>query len=241
MPPTYKPNDAVIFAREFVKGIPVTAIDSTVCDIVQSTIWDYYPWNFTIKQSLKAGGAFLADKVQDIAGVPTDFYRLLWARLRRTDLTDGNYYQELTPVQRLDPVSAGMVYSYHSHRFIAYHPDLAKFRLEYQLSINTGTELTQLDIDYQKSPTTITDTTMAVAFADQPDWFFPLFADGVMWRFMVLANDKRQGALQVMKNGSKVYAGQMGVFYNGLMERMVTERQMYGAFRYPAEGSIGSR
>ena len=236
----YSPNEATIFAREFVKGIPVSQVDFQVADQIQTALWNFYPWQFTFKQKTKVGDAFLTDQLQDITGVPTDFYRLVWARLTRTDLTDGNHYKELEVVQRLDPQTPTLKFDYTSHEFLAYVPEVAKFRLEYPLYIYTGTELTQLDIEYQKAPTKITAANMATPFVDQPDWFWPTFSDGVLWRFMVLANDRRQGGLQVSKGGQRTYTGQMGVFYNSLIERAATERQMAGALRFPAMGSLGA-
>lgn len=240
MAATYKPADAVQYARVFVKGIPVDMIDSQTCDFIQTQMWDFFPWNFTLKQQLKVGSAFLTNGTQDIGTPPTDLNKLIWARLRRTDFTDGHYYKELTVCDRLFPADPGMICSFDNMQFVAYHADINKFRLENNLYIATGTELTQLDIEYQKLPTKITETLMASVMTDIPDWYFPIFMEGILWKFMTLANDKRQGAMQISKSGAAVYTGQMGVFYNGLIARSYTERAMNAQFIAPANGSIGS-
>lgn len=240
MAATYKPIDAIEYGRRFVKGIPVTDVDAQMCDFVQNEIWYYYPWMFTLKQKTKVNDAFLTDKTQDITGVPTDFDSLIRARLRRTDLTDGNYYKELTIADHLEPTNPGVYGSYNLFDFISYESEINKFRLEGQIQIVTN-ELTQLDIDYQKIPAKILDTGLATVMVDIPDWFFPIFSAGIMWQLMVLANDKRQGAMTITKSGAAVYTGQMGVFYNGLMSRAYSERAQNALFRYPANGSIGAK
>src|SRR5437899_2626568 len=109
---------------------------------LDTAIWDFYPWLFTIAAVSKVTGSFLADATQDITGgIPADFYRLLWARLNRTDLTDGSHYAELTPVQRLDPQSPSLKRDMTWHEFLTYVPEKQAFRLEYPLYIYTGTEL----------------------------------------------------------------------------------------------------
>jgi hypothetical protein len=219
----------------------VSAVDFLVADMIQSTVWNYYQWSFAMKQKLKVGSVFLADAVQDITGVPTDFGQLIWARLTRTDLSDGNHYRELTPVQRLDQQAPTNKFPFNAHEFISHAPEVSAFRLEYPLMIDTTTpELTQLDIEYQKVPTKITAANFATPFVEMPDEFFPLFCDGVLWRFMTLANDKRQGGMQITSSGNKVYTGQMGVFYNGLSEQAAADREMYGMLRFPAQGSLGA-
>lgn len=236
----YSAQNGVDFSREFVKGIPVAAVDFMVADFVQSTIWNFFQWGFSRKQKLKCGSAFIADAAQDLtSAVPTDFYQLLWARLTRTDLTDGNHYKELTVVQRIDPMPPSLKFPFNALEFIAHVPELSAFRLEYPLAIVTD-ELTQLDIEYQKTPTKITASNITTPFTDIPDWFFPVFTDGVMWRFMVLANDKRQGALQVTRGGGKSYTGQMGVFYNALIDQASSELQSGADLRFPSEGSLGA-
>ena len=73
----YSPGEASVFAREFVKGVPISSVDFLICDMIQSIMWDFYVWNFTIKQKLKVNDTFLTDGAQDLSGIPTDFYRLI--------------------------------------------------------------------------------------------------------------------------------------------------------------------
>ena len=237
----YSPQDAINSAQEFVKGIPIdTTIGPQIADIIQTTIWNFYPWQFSIKKTTKVGGAFLTDGVQDISGVPADMKSLIWCRLTRTDLPDGKRFRELTPVERLDPFDEPVKFDYTLHEFIAYVPEVPAFRLETPLRIQTGTELTQLDIEYQQIPTKLISSNLSTSFPLMTDWYFNTFFDGILWRLYVFANDRRQGGMQINKQGMVTYTGQMGCFYNSLIEQAQMERARYVQLRYPADGgSIG--
>lgn len=49
MPSTYAAQDAINLVKPFVHGVPLDDVKSNVCDMVNSVIWNYFPWGWTIR------------------------------------------------------------------------------------------------------------------------------------------------------------------------------------------------
>lgn len=46
--PTYTPNDAVKLVKAYAHGMPMDEVQASLCDQVNSIIWRYYPWGWSI-------------------------------------------------------------------------------------------------------------------------------------------------------------------------------------------------
>lgn len=63
MPPsTYTPTQAINLVQQFAHGLPITGVEANICDMINSMIWNHYPWSWTV-QSLTATN--LTNGVQD--------------------------------------------------------------------------------------------------------------------------------------------------------------------------------
>lgn len=220
---SYTPNDAIAMARLMSHKIPAAAVQAYACDIVNSTIWTKFPWNWT-QTSLTA--IALSDGVQDYAlsssGSPSDvaqFYRMVNLRIVRPDLTPIEYREmvqkshaavELTQKGGLDSI-----------RFFSYEGAISKIRLDRAAAVPSGISL-QLQGEYQIKPTRITDANMGIALA-HPDHYFSVFLEGVRWKLYELGNDARAGIMRIDEEGRQSYTGQLGVFMNALFAMQQAE------------------
>src|ERR1041385_4385655 len=82
--PTYTPQQAVNLVTQFVHGVPLAGVEANVCDIVNSMIWTYYPWSWSMSNLTDVT---LVDGVQDYTLTNTDILRITRLRLTRTDVT----------------------------------------------------------------------------------------------------------------------------------------------------------
>lgn len=231
MPSTYTYQQLVDFAQSIVKGIPISTISPLAADQINSLFWLAYPWKWT-RAVLTA--IPLSDGVQDYAinGADTRFYHLLLARITRTDTTP-DQYRDLRIFRHLEPHLSQKV-SWPSFQLISYETEVSKLRLESAVSIPTGLTA-QINGEYQMSPAKITALSATIVF---PDHYASIFIDGLLWMLYRLANDKRAGTSVVM-NRQVQYTGQLGTFYDGLVNAKEVEERNVQDGIYP-EDSIGS-
>lgn len=229
MAETYTPQLAVDYCSYYIHGIPVDGMKVIACDQVNSIIHCYYPWGWSVG-SLTAINC--TDGVQDYTPTNTDILRPLKFRLVRTDISP-NEYRELSALANLSPELSrkGGLDTITSYGF---YSSTNFIRLNYAASV-AGTQVLQIQGEYQKKPTRITDALMQTVFA-MPDRYFNVFVEGLKWQFYLLSDDPRAGTLQMQKNGSslKTYTAQYGVFMNSLAEMARTEDLQAGdEFRWP--------
>lgn len=214
----YTPNDAISLVGNLVHGVPVSAISAQACDIVNSMMWRFYPWGWTIKSFTPIN---LVDGTQDYTPSDNDILRPLKIRLVRTDVTPNEFRElallanlspELTRKGGLDTITSAGWYS--SGPFI---------RLLYAASIS-GTQTLQIQGEYQFTNATITNSTLSSAFSF-PDRYFNVFVEGLKWQFYYLTDDPRAGGSSYQKNGNttRSYTGQLGAFMEALLEMGRTE------------------
>src|SRR5579859_5438512 len=88
MATTFKVNDGLALAKKLAHGVPFTAVDLTIANIVNSTMYKAFPWRATLKTS-GAGANWtevaLVDAAQDYATALTDIYRFTQFWITRTD------------------------------------------------------------------------------------------------------------------------------------------------------------
>lgn len=210
----YTFDEAIVVVRAYVKNPPTAALQSIACDMTHATIWKGYPWDWTL-------GALtaipLADGTQDYAITNADFWRLVNARITRTDLTPDEY-QEVTIKEFLPPELSTKV-GWKNFRCISRDPRSAKIRLEAAASVPSGVVL-QIDGDYQKIPTKITATTGSMT---QPDYYFQTFVEGLLYYFYRFTDDSRSGGVVLHGRGNRQFTGQYAVWMESLKQMAAHE------------------
>lgn len=232
--PTYTPSDAITYVQNLVHGIPVTAVQYYACDVVNSLIWSFYPWSWSISTLTAIN---LTDGVQDYTPTDTNILRPVRLQLARTDTTP-NEWRELALLSNLSPelTRKGGIDTITS---IGWYPASNYFRLAMAASVGSGQTL-QIQGVYQKLPTKIVAGNFSSVFAF-PDCYFPVFVEGLLWQLYRLSDDPRAGQASYSKNGSMMrqYAGQYGVFMDALLSMARTEDLNAGdEFQYP-ESAVG--
>lgn len=218
--PTYTPQNAIDLVRKFVRDAPVTSLDSQACDIVNSLMWLAYPW-WWAQASLTA--IPLVDGTQDyaLAAGNNNLHKLLRVRITRTDTTPDQYLELM--IRNELPPDLGKT-SMRGIQSCAYDGINDKIRLSRALSIPSG-ETLQIDGEYWKKPTLIADAGLGTAFLF-PDRYFPVFVEGLKWKFYEYVGDSRCGTAQTDKSGRRTYTGQLGVFMESL--HTMAQNEDYG-------------
>ena len=75
-------SEATDYLRAFIKQIPVTSIQVIAADNVKSEIWKLCPWRWA---TVGMDPITLVDGQQDYDFAPSDYLRLVRARIVRTD------------------------------------------------------------------------------------------------------------------------------------------------------------
>lgn len=225
MPFNYTPANAVTVVREMTKNIPYTAIDSQTCDMINSIMWNFYPFSWTIN-SLTA--VSVTDGNQDVGSAPADFDHLLRARLVRTDLTPDEFH-ELNIVTWLAPDLSEV--GYQQITSICYEEAENEFRFDRAVDVGTGMTI-QLQGEYKNTPTRITDSNLTTAFLF-PDHYFQVFVEGLLWQAYRYADDPRAGTTQTMRNGQRSYTGQLGIFMDLLFQMAADQDYGAGSMMHP--------
>jgi hypothetical protein len=205
MASTYTWANALTVIAPYVKSIPTTTLDATVCDQINSFIWKAYPWRWAQATLTSASGVLtLVDGTQDYGiGTTTGggFYQLLRARITRYDVTP-NVVREKNIVNWLAPnlESKGGVDGITT---VCYEPISGGFRLDRAAEVPSGVTL-RLDGEYWFQPTKITLTSSTIVF---PDSYFDVAIEGLKWKYYQLGDDSRANdqravfisALELMK------------------------------------------
>jgi hypothetical protein len=93
---TYSCQSGIDFASKLIKGVPLTSIDETICDMVSSEMWCFAPWFETMTNippdSGTLPGITLVDGQQDY-NPPPNMLRLIDARIVRTDTTPDEHWE----------------------------------------------------------------------------------------------------------------------------------------------------
>lgn len=221
----YTVSDSVDYCRAICVGMPTAAVQVKGADMINSIMWNAYPWRWAQKALTAIP---LVDGTQDYAFAPTDYMRMVSARLTRTDTTP-DVYDELTVVRHLAPDLTKMGFRA-GLSSICRWPATSVLRLNCAAAVPSGTTM-RIDGEYQYQPSKIAAIAVAFPF---PDQYFNVFCDGLLWQFYLLAKDSRAGTVQFTKNGA-VYTGQMGAFYDSLMTMRSAEDWGAGDTMFPSE------
>lgn len=203
----YQWQDVVNVAQNLVHSIPVAALQIYACDQVASIVHRYYPWRWTI---FGVPAITALNGIQDYASVPPDFFRLIAARIVRTDVSPSQY-QPIKVAGHLE-VEVQRQGSINTVQSISYEPTINSFRLDVPLQV-AGTTVYQITGDYQNKPTKVGVLTQTIC---PPDDYFNVMVEGVIWQFYRLADDPRTGTTNINRPGDKQTQGQYGVFMQSL-------------------------
>ena len=228
---SYTPQNAIDLVQNFAHGIPLTNVQSQICDMVNSQMWVFYPWSWSIV-SLTA--IPLTDGTQDYTPSNTDILRILKGRLVRTDVSP-QIVRDLAQLANLTPDLERKL-GIEQNTAFGYFGSQNLIRLMAAMSIGS-TQTVQFQGEYQQKPTAITDATMTSALSF-PDHYFNVFYEGVKWQVLALADDPRAGGMQYAKNGTMLrqYSGQYAVFRDSLLDMARTEDLGSGdEYRWPEE------
>lgn len=210
----YTVNDGLILAKKMVKGIPMTGVDVTICDMVSSRMWNAFTWRERVA-NIPLPGTLLVDGTQDY-NVPVNFHTLLRARITRTDTTP-DYSSPLDPTEHLEPDLRKR--SWTGIRLISHEPDLGVLRLDGAVQV-TSPAVLYLNGEYLVKATQITATTNNLWFKDE---YLETYAQGLAYWAYKLADDPRAGSVSTDGEGRKMYSGMMGEWMDGIMEMKEAE------------------
>lgn len=229
---TYTYQNAIDHVSKYVKGVPTTTIDVVAVDHVDSIIWRFWFWKWSLAALTSISWV---DGQQDYTIADASFYRLWRARFTRTDVTP-NIIREKNVVQFLSPnkEQSGTIDSITG---VSYDYVTGKIRLDKSASVPSGVAV-QIDGDFQKTHTKLTATSSSVVF---PEIYFDILIEGIKWKYYDLISDSRAGNVQIDKSTHKrVYTGQLGIFYDNLMQMAEAEGMGLGdSNRFP-DDPLGS-
>lgn len=226
MASTYSWSDALSIVAPYIKNIPTSTLNNTVCDQLNSFIWKAYPWRWAQFSLTSASGALdLVDGTQDYSiGTTTGggFYQLLRVRITRTDVSPV-IAREKDIVSWLPPnlETSGAI---DSIQVVAFEPVNSRIRLDRAASV-TGSATYRIDGEYWFQPVKVTSSGATIVF---PDQYFDVVIEGLKWKFYQLGDDKREPAQRTV--------------FMAMLKQMMDDEDYGGGpgQRFP-EGTIGSR
>ena len=215
---TYKVSDAVNLVGTLAKGVPLTALNVQVADAVSSEMFTAFPWQWNIA-TIAAGTIPLVDGVQDYAP-PTQIYRMLRARIVRTDVIP-NEYRDIDVEDELVPDLRPL--SYTAIRVMSHEREgVGLLRLESAVQVPSGTTL-EIQGEYQLMPPKITAMSQGWWF---PDQYLQVAVEGLLYWVYKLADDSRAGSVATDSEGRVSYTGQYGAFQAAIHK--MKEAEDYG-------------
>jgi hypothetical protein len=214
---TYTVQDGMTLAQKLAKGVPFTNVDMSIADIVNATMYKFYPWRDVLKPSGTGGWTevTLTDGNQDFATGLTDIFRITQFWITRTDTTP-RQIRNLTVSKN---ITVDLIpKSPYAIRQAAYQAGINKFRLESAVQVPSGTTWT-LGGEYQPQPSKLVNLTDTFWFSDD---FLEVFAKGLTYWAFRLADDSRAGAMQTSE-GHAAYTGALGEWMQAIREMAAAE------------------
>lgn len=215
MAATYPPSAALLYAKSFIKLMPVDSdvnIAYNILDYASAVMWMAAPFRWTVGYvgSITVGGPATDYTLTD----PTDFLYIEGAYIAK-----GNSNNYLTPVSFLtnEAVTPGTP-------TLISHPATNTYRVS--PAPTTGYN-SPMFVYYKKQRPKITAanyTTPGVQVFDD-EWFW-VFQEGVLWQAYQYADDARAGGATVDQDGKMQYTGQLGVFQAGLASMRRSEKAL---------------
>lgn len=175
-------TDALTLVKPLVKNMPTSTVDAAICNAVSIDMYRYRPWSWTVT-AIAAGTIPLVDGTQDYSP-PANLFRLLYARLVRTDTTP-NQSLELTTRKQLAPDLIPRAWN--AVTCISNEDAVGKLRLESAVQVPTGMTA-QIQGEYQIYHTKVTATSQQLWF---PDQYLHVLMNGLLAWYYRLSDDDR--------------------------------------------------
>ncbi len=212
---TYKPSDAIAWAKTMIKSMPIDVSVSTgnwqyqTVDYVASLLWNAAPWSWTI--GTLSAVTVTAGTTDYSATAPSD---LLY--LNKAYITDGSLTNELKIVSAI-PTPVTQI---GNPTQVAYNANVIRVS-----PVPPAAYSKTLVMQYKKQPPKITSTNFGTAGTQVfMDCYFPVLQEGVLWQAYKYADDNRAGGCTVNEEGKRQYTGQLGIFMGGIAEMRLAEK-----------------
>lgn len=198
---TYTPQDALTFAKEFIKNQPLDrlGVSPVVVDAAAKFFWMYAPWKWTIGSLTPI---LLTSAVNYTITTPADFHAL---QLAWVVDAEKETWLDIMPDLPLDPKQSGV-----SRRiaYIAGAPDVLRL---FPAPVEEPNKVKYLMSFYKKVHAQINSGNMnSTSILGFPDEWFPVFLEILLYFAYKYADDQRAGGAQVQ--GQNVsYSGQYGI------------------------------
>lgn len=216
------PQDALDYAKEMVRGVPLDRgnLGAQICDIVYGIMWTAASWSWSVgvlEQNLSSGISTYT------VTLPSDYLYPVKARL----LIDGTRKAAVEPLSIEASLKEAGFPADKPHRVMI---DTAAGKIVLYPDVPTipQNEYWKLQVLYKKKRTIITTTNLTqpstLAFPDE--WWY-VFAQGVLWQAMLYTNNPSKGSSQTTNEMKEAYTGQMGVFFTLLNAMKEAEPTTY--------------
>lgn len=205
MAATKRPIEAIRFAAEMVKGMPLERVAVSICNEINNYIWFAANWKWSV--GLFTPISVAANTGDYTATYPADFLHGLSGKITDTNAKNTPVFLEC--VSFLGSSSEGTSGTPNS----VYLPGTAGQSATVRLFPKPGaiTDPKTLWIFYKKLLTQFTRKTIYTGALPFDDEFYPVFECGALWKAYQYGDDSRSGASQV-QGDRVIFTGQRGEF-----------------------------
>ncbi len=207
----YSPNDALLYITPQLANVTLDATAKGTCaDNAQRMLWNISPWRWSRKT---LPNITLVDAQQEYTGanVPSDFMQLIQVECVRTDSSPNIVWEmDIKGFVFSDPQT-----KFFPIREICFLQELntqvGGFRIS-NPSIGTGVTAVLRGV-YRFTPSVkYTSANLTTAFAEQPDQYFHVYCEVLLYFIYRYVGDPRAGAAQYNRKQRRVaYTGQLAV------------------------------
>lgn len=206
MAKTYVPFNAVEYAKQFIKKMPIEdpTILTEIINDAHCYMWSYAPWSWSVGSmptfTLDAG---YTDYSVDI---PIDFLYAFDALLK-----DGEKVERELSVVSILPEDVGFVGQPNYVMYFGMPGTSGTARVSPEPAQVTGTKT--VIANYKRTPTLFTAANIYTQTMPFDDTFFNVYREGVLWKAYLYADDRRAGDANIdPKSGRVAFSGQRAVF-----------------------------
>jgi len=198
MASTYAPVDALDYATEFIKGMPIERIQARVLDDANKHLWMAAPWRWTLGNT-SANIPLVTDTQDYTLTAPADMLYPLYA-YSSDGITTPNYI-DIEPILPTTEIIKGI-----PERMAYMGSNTWRFYPKPQV---TGSK--SVVIQYKKIAPVVTvqNSYTAGTLVMDDEWFW-VYQELVLWKAYAYADDTRAGSAQMTSDGKWQYTGKRG-------------------------------
>jgi hypothetical protein len=216
---TKNPIEAIIYAKRFIKNMPIETVQTEIINRVHAYMWMYAPWRWTIGSMPTFN---LSANQQDYTiAYPSDFLYTIEAFL-----SDGSLDERPLWVEPILEPNVGFVGQVNHIAYMGNAGDSAGLvRVMPRPAQINGTQT--VIAKYKKAFTPYTNQTIFSALMPFDDEWFSVFEEGVLWQAYLYADDRRAGGAQADPNSGQIrFSDQRANFEAALVH--MREREKLG-------------